>query len=276
MEMNVIDEKKPWKTFQKAINQANSWTPASSDQKVLFSRLIDLCLDFRFNLNINSFINDGEIRLNYIEQSIINISGQLNLRVKRVKSASDDFLIFYTKEGITDYNGPLFMFRLSECYKIMIISPHNESDGTSIDTVIGFTETKAMWYICNGHKRATNQPERDTTDFIRNNQSLGFHVVKDICEKLRGLIVLHIHGSKKAGVCLLKSRSKQLESVFKAAIRESTNIEIFKAFNAGYALDAIVNTNLYLKTEIPSKTHLANKKIIREIVLDIQKGVMIV
>lgn len=262
--MEQIINQNPWKLFQKAIKQANSWTPAKREQKFLFSELIDFCIRFKNDLNNH-----------LLEVSIITLANALSLQVKRIKKEDDDFLMFYTNENVTDYNGPFLMFRISQSDKIVIISPHNESDGTSIDTVIGFTETKAMWYICNGHKRAVNQPERNTTDFIRNNQSLGFHVVRLICEKFKGSIVYHIHGSKRPGVCLVKSRSKQLESIFKESIKDNTNIETFKAFNAGYVLDSIVNTNMYLKTEIPTKTHLSNKKIIKEIVIDAQKKIML-
>lgn len=265
--IKIIPNKNLWKLFQSANRQAKSWEPASNNQKLLFSDLFNKCMELRFSI-MSGTGNYQET----IEEKIIEICDKLQLKVYKIVNDSDEFLMMYTKYGVSNYNGPFIMFRLTECHKIMIISPHNESDGTSIDTVIGFIESRAMWYICNGHKRANQQPERDETDFIRNKKSLGYFVIKDICEKLKGLVILHIHGSKKPGVCLTRSRSKELENTFRKSITDNTNIRVFKGFNAGYEIDKIVNTNYYLKTEIPSKTHINNKKIIRDIVLDIQKN----
>jgi hypothetical protein len=67
--------------------------------------------------------------------------------------------------------------------------------------------------------------------------------------------------------CLLRCRHDDMAQAFKKAVADNTKLDPndFFPFRADFTIDKLVNTNFYLKTEIPAVIHRNNKMIIKKI-----------
>lgn len=254
--------------FGPAMNQANSWHPPTQQEKNLTTQLLT-----NWQLStINGISKDTT-------EKILQAADGLGLQVCRVKqqrtengiTVNDSYLLVYTKPGIKNYSGAFFMLRETKHSKVIIISPHDDSDGTYADTKVGLSDTNALACISNGHKRKqVGIPgNRDNiSDFVHSKNNLGTFAVQLICKMFPASVVLHIHGMVNNQKCLYRCRSDPMAKVFEKAIADNTKLNPgdFGPLNADFTIDPLVNTNFYIKTEMPAQMHKNNKGVIAEIV----------
>lgn len=203
----------------------------------------------------------------------------LNLQVCRVlqlrDQVRDSFLVFYAKPNVKDYSGPFMMLRETNHSKVIVIGPHDDSDGTFADTKLALAETNAIATISNGHKRGNVKPgggDQGSGDFVHDplSQNLGTFVVDRLCSLFQGSVVLHVHGMANDKKVLVRSRNDQLQKAFEKAVVDHTNIKDFGSLNADFTIDPLVHTDFYLKTEMPAKIHENNKHALAKMVKDIE------
>ena len=257
--------------FGPAINQATSWHEPTTLEKQL---TLDLLTNWKQS-TINGPCKDTT-------QKIIQAANSLNLYVCRAKitkkvdgvDVPDSYLLVYTKPGIKNYSGAFFMLRETKHSKIIIIGPHDDSDGTYADTKIGMSGSHALACISNGHKRKYIQEEDyRNSDFVHSVNNLGTYAVEEMCKLFPGSVCMHIHGMADNKKCLVRCRDDKMMKVFRKTIADNTILDLndFFPLNAYFTIDNLVNTNYYLKTEMPAGIHMKNKVIIRIIALEMEK-----
>ncbi len=258
--------------FGPAINQANSWHSPTNEEKRLTSILLT-----SWKTSTEKGISKDTTK------AILDAADKLGLQVCRVKSTKilngvqvlDSHLLVYTKKGVRNYSGSFFMLRETKHSKVFIIGPHDDSDGTYADTKIGMADTFALACISNGHHRSKVGFPKDKirmSDFVHTPNNLGTYALQLICNMFPGTVCLHIHGMSNDKKCLLNCRDPAMANIFKKAIADNTKLDMtsFGNFRAGYPIDKMVNTNYYLKTEIPTIIHMNNKAIIRQVILSLE------
>lgn len=254
--------------FGPAINQATSWHTPTVQEKQLTLQLLT---------NWKQSTENGISK--ETTGQILQAADSLGLQVCRAKQeregVEDSFLLVYTKPGVHNYSGAFFMLRETRHSKAIIISPHDDSDDTYADTKIGMAETFALACISNGHRRGhVGLPDGGkVSDFVHSTDNLGTYAVQQMCLLFPKSVVLQIHGMVNNKECLYRCRNDSMMKVFKKAISDNTKLgpNDFGPLNAGFSIDSMVNTNYYIKTEIPVSIHLHNKKIIVDIVSDMEK-----
>jgi hypothetical protein len=259
--------------FGPAMNQATSWHAPTQQEKDLTTKLLN-------NWKLSTL--NGPTKETTSE--ILSAAEDLGLQVRRVKTTKkvdgvvvpDSYLLVYTKPGIKNYSGAFFMLRETKHSKVFIISPHDDSDGTYADTKIGMSDSYALACISNGHKRGrvglTGDKYRNS-DIVHSTDNLGTFALELICEMFPKLVCLHIHGMSDTSKCLFRCRNDEMGNVFKTVIADKTRLdpEDFKPLNAFFTIDSLVNTNYYLKTEIPAAIHESNFAIIKNIAVAMEK-----
>jgi hypothetical protein len=209
-------------------------------------------------------------------------SKYLHLNMCRVKQLREDYqdsyLVFYTKAGIRDYSGPFMMLREKNFSKLLVIGPHDDSDGTAYDTKLATANTKSMGTISNGHRRGNvrkgRPPGYRNDDMVHSDNkttNLGTWAVAELGRIKPGSVVLHVHGMAKSTTVMDRSRSKNMYAAFEKAVMKHTYITEFERLNASFSIDPVVNTNYYLKTEIPVRIHNNYKYALTNIVKDIEQ-----
>lgn len=201
---------------------------------------------------------------------ILGAADKLGLQACRVKSADDSYLLVYTKPGVKDYSGAFYMFREKGASKVIIVSPHDDSDETFQDTKIGLAKSKAMMTISNGHRRSNGD---GLGDFVHDpcGENLGCIGTGFVGDMWPGSVWLHVHGMVNPKVVLYRGRSPVFNRAYEKAIKDNTNIDTLNPnFNADFSIDKVVNTDFYIKTEIPVRIHKANPLVIAKIVTEIE------
>lgn len=257
--------------FGPALNQAKSWHVPTEEEKQFTKQLLT-------NWKISTINGPSK----ETTQKIMQAADNLGLQVRRVKSTKivngtkipDTFLIVYTKPGIKNYSGAFFMLRETKHSNVFIIGPHDDKDGTFADTKIGMSDSYALACISNGHKRKMAGDQFVASDFVHSTDNLGTYALELICTLFPGLVCLHIHGMANDQKCLVRCRNPAMEKIFKKVIADNTklNQDDFDSFNAYFTIDSLVNTNYYLKTEIPAVIHKKNKTIIAKIVKGMEEN----
>jgi len=262
--------------FGPALNQATSWHPPTDREKELTLLLLS-------NWRLSTIHGPRKITT----RKILRAADALGLLVCRVKTTKtentasgvskivpDSYLLVYTKPGVKNYSGAFFMLRETRHSKVIIIGPHDDGDGTFASTKIGMSGSYALACISNGHDRDKVGIDRKLSDFVHSTENLGTFAVKHICRMFPNSVCMHIHGMTNDKKCLVRCRSSAMEQVFKTSVIDYTDLEIndFNSFNAFFTIDSLVNTNYYLKTEIPAVIHRTNVNIIKNIALDMEKN----
>ncbi len=258
--------------FGPAMTQATSWHEPTPQEK-------EATLELLTNWKQSTITGPSKDTT----EKIIQAANSLDLKVCRVKSSKkvdgidvlDSYLLVYTKPGIRNYSGAFFMLRETKHSKVIIIGPHDDSDGTFADTKIGMAGSYALACISNGHKRRSIQSEDyRNSDFCHSINNLGTYALEMVCKMFPNSVCIHIHGMSDNTKCLLRCRNDDMKNVFKKTIADNTILDPddFYPFNAYFTIDELVNTKFYLKTEIPTGIHMNNKIIIRKIVLDLEKN----
>lgn len=194
----------------------------------------------------------------------------LNLQVCR----DNNVLLFYTKPGVKNYSGPFMMLREGKSSRVLLIGPHDDSDGTFADTKIAVKASQALGLVSNGHQRG-NIPDAQAPkhgDFVHETDNLGTFAVATLGDLFKGYVWLHVHGMKNPDHVLYRSRSTVFGKVYEAAIVANTNIkpDAFAPLNADFTVDSRVNTNWYLKTEMPARIHQNNQHALANVVKAIE------
>lgn len=257
-----VAERSAWIVFSCALDQAKSFHPPTAQEKKDMSSLLEAWRDS--NVQVMRAAADN-----------------LNLQACRVKDKNGDApnssLLFYTKPKVNNYSGPFLILKEGKRSKVLVVGPHDDSDGTYADTKFATQKTSAMATISNGHKRGNvrgkDNPSKND-DFVHSNgpdSNLGTYAVKKVCDIYKVSVVLHIHGMKDPHKVLYRARdNKILEDAWEKAIKNNTNITEFAALNADFSIDRVVNTNWYVKAEMPARIHMNNKMALANIVREIE------
>ena len=228
---------------------------------------------------ISAFKRSVDEGISYVTTSqILDNADKLNLQACRVKNdrvylgkaEKDSYLLLYTKPGVKTYSGPFLMLREINPSKVIVISPHDGTDGTHADTKIALENSHALAVVANGHpKGMTNQ-----SDFVDHSDSMGAAAVRQLNMRFPKSVYLHIHGMKASDHVLYRSRSKVLGRAFEKGIVNFTNIAkgAFNNFNAGYVTDSIIKSPFSLKTEIPARIHTGNENALAGVVRTIEEN----
>jgi len=253
-------ENSAWAVFNTAIKQAKHWHPPTPKERLLQNNML---IAFK-----ESKINGPSKKTTDIILECADKLGLQCIRAKQIKQGlQDSFLIIYTKKGNNSYSGPFFMLRETKSSKVVLLVPHDLNDGTHTDTKLALSDTQALAVISNGHPKGIT-PD---ADFVDHSNTLGSIALRQLQDLFPKPIVLMIHGKKGANSIMTRSRSKLLDKVFIDGCKKFTNVKNYLTFNADYATDRIVRTEMYLKTEMPAQIHINNKKALGNIVRYIEE-----
>lgn len=263
---STVLETSAWGVYRCAITQAKSFhVPTAKETQLM-----------RSILTTYKQVSDSGIKPE-TTKTILDSADQLNLQVCRAAQdragVKDSFLLLYTKPGVNNYSGPFLMLRETKHSKVMLIGPHDDSDGTFADTKLALARSSAMVLVSNGHKRGSTQKNGGTGDFVHENNNLGTRAVGILGDLFKGYVWLHVHGMQDPDTALYRSREDKLEAAFIAGVKSATNIKNFNPkFNADFSVDSQVNSNFYLKTELPARIHQGNTGALAKIVKVIESN----
>lgn len=262
-----VTEYSAWVLFGPAIKQAKFWhEPTNFEKDSMFNLLSAFHRRVLEKKPILEFSKE-------ISKDIIDNASKLKLDVCRcVKNETDSILIFYTKKGVKDYSGPFLILRETNPSNVIILSPHDGSDGTNVVTKLAIQNSKALAMISNGHPKGIS----NKSDFVDHGDAMGSIVLRQIQNIFKALgefkaVILMIHGKAGNNSISYRSRSKPLANAFEKGSKRHTNIKHFDSFNADYATDKIVATPYYLKCEIPVRIHRNNKNAVTGMVTTIEE-----
>ncbi len=253
---DVVSEFSAWAVFRCAMDQAKHFHIPSAENK---ESMYNLLKTFKRKKNV------GPSRV--LTTKILKHASELDLQVCRVRKddINDSYLLFYTMPGISNYSGPFLLLRESNSSKVIIVSAHDDTDGTFADTKVGFQESMAFATISNGNNR--RDVDGPNSDFVHNStENLGTYTVEVMGQLWPKYVWLNIHGMKNNRQVLLRSRNQALERSFMDAISKYTDIDVFNILNADFSIDPLVKTNYYLKTEMPAEIHRTLKNVMANIV----------
>ena len=227
-------------------------------------------------------------------QKIMTLASDLQLQVCRVKntktvtnsdgsvvSEPDSVLLFYTKPNVTDYSGPFMMLRETKASKFVIYSPHDDSDGTYATTKLAMINSYALALFSNGHERGKVSGgninlyrESDWVHCVSAGMNLGSIAVEHFANLFPGQVSILFNGIADPTKCMLHGRNNNMDTVFKDAIMANSRITEtdFTGYTPTFTIDTLVNTNYYIKCEIPSVIYENNSKIVTDIVLAMEKN----
>lgn len=260
--------------FGPAMNQATSFHKPTVAEKKLMLKILTAFKD--------STISGITPETTKIIMTSADALGLYVCRVKTTKNerdieVSDSYLLFYSKPRVRSYSGAFMMLRETKHSKVIILSPHDDSDGTYADTKIGFAKSYALAMFSNGHKRgkvSTTHEQYRASDFVHSINNLGTYTVTEFCKMFPNMVCLHFHGMANSQKCMFKSKNVDMSTAFKNAIIGSSRLKSnqFVGLPVYFTIDKMVNTNNYLKTEMPAVIHSSNKNIIKNIVVEMEKN----
>ncbi len=253
---SVVTETSAYGVFRCALEEARSWHALKKDER---GTMVDLLQAWKAN---RSGITKEHTA------ALLAAADNLKLQACRVRDKEDSYVLVYTKPKVSDYSGPLLMLRETKASKFVIISPHDDSDGTFADTKKAFQHSSALAMISNGHKRGNVTAnaehcgnERQSGDMVHQPEgcNLGTATIFALTNMMNGdgemgTIMLHIHGMSNPKSVIYRDRdNKQLSAAWEKAVKASTNIENFGPLNADFSIDPVKGA--MLKTEIPARIH---------------------
>lgn len=228
-----------------AQSKKDKWAGPTSDQIKNITRIMEC-----FKLN---YINGPTKK---VTEELMHCADKIGLQCCRAKVGpskdlpkGDSYILLYTKPRVYNYNGPFMMLREGNSSNVVIISPHDGTDQTSIDTKIAFQQSRALAMISNGHHKWSR-----LVDFSKTRENLGNYALRKLADLFPKTVLLNIHGMIYNDFILVRSRYEPLKQVFIDTFLNNTIIKRVEPFNAWYDIDTI-NTPYQLKTEIPVKIH---------------------
>jgi len=259
-----------WSVFGVAMNQCSSFHSPTQAEK-------DLTMQLLTNFK-TSTINGISAETT---KNIMDAASKLGLYVCRVKTVKnnvpDSYLLLYTKPGIHNYSGAFMMLRETKHSKVIILSPHDDSDGTYADTKIGMANSYALALFSNGHKRgrvSSNHAQYRASDIVHSMDNLGTYAVTQFCKLFPSSVFLHIHGMANNQKCMVNCRNSAMLTTFKDTLVKNTRMKpnYFVGLPVYFTVDKLVNTTNYLKTEMPAAIHTSNMSIMQNIVTEMEKN----
>lgn len=260
----AVQEGSVWSVYRCAITQAKSFHIPTKDEIFYMNKLLE------------GWRSEDSAEMKRSAEA-------LNLQMCRVhltkkNDVKDSYLLFYVKPKVLDYSGPFMQLRERKYSKVLVIGPHDDSDATFADTKLATSMNWTMGTISNGHRRGNvrkgKPPGYRNDDFVHSDgpsANLGTWVVKKICDMKPKSVVLHVHGMANPKNVMRRSRSPEFIKAFEKAVMKHTNIREFVNLNAYFSIDPLVNTNYYLKTEIPVRIHNNNKLALANIVAELEE-----
>ncbi len=257
---DVVKQTSAFAIFGCAMKQARAWHPPTQGEIAQTRAMIKAFKDHDYPLMLKAADNVG-------------------LQTCRVIEGEDKYILFFTKNGVKDYNGTFFILRdAQKVSNITVIAPHVLTDNYHNNAPLGVQRTFARILIQNGHPKGIAAKlnlglEGRASDFSHTKNTLGYWAVKAVNEAFPKQIVLHIHGMANPDSVLRRPLDSQVIKAYDKAISENTNIKKFNAFNAYYEIDPPASTSpgLYLKTEIPVRVYLNQPLIVAKIVQEFEK-----
>jgi hypothetical protein len=253
---SVVTETSAYGVFRCSLEAARKWHVYTKGEKGAMQQLLQAWKANRSGITVAN------------TASLLTAADNLNLQACRVKAKDDSYVLVYTKPKVSTYSGPFMMLRETKASKFVIISPHDDSDGTFADTKKAFANSSSLAMVSNGHKRGnvtaeTCGNERQQGDMVHQPQgcNLGTETIFMLTAMFNGdgemgTIMLHIHGMKNPDHVLYRDRdNKALSKAYEAAVVKATNIkpDAFSALNADFSVDSV--KGWMLKTEQPSRIH---------------------
>jgi hypothetical protein len=245
--------------FGRALKQTDKslWTKPTEDQITYMDNIV---FAFEQLIKVHKQYKLTKENAQYFKpfsSIIINECKLLGLVCERAKTPDDSYLIIYTKPGIKNYFGPFLMLREINASKLIIVSPHDGTDNTSIDTKLAFKNTRALALISNGCPHFSRE-----SDFVHSENTLGYNVMKRLMKVTDKIIVLHIHGMSENNKILRRGRPDILVEKFdKVALKYVSEVD---PLNASFVIDSLCDQ--MIKTEIPVRIHKNRPEIIEDIV----------
>ncbi len=259
-----------WSVFGSAMNQGNSFHMPTQVEKDLTMKILT---NFKTS-TINGISPETT-------KNIMAAASKLGLYVCRVKTIKnnvpDSYLLLYTKPGIRSYSGAFMMLRETKHSKVIILSPHDDSDGTYSDTKLGMANSYALALFSNGHRRgrvSTTHDQYRASDIVHSMNNLGTYAVTQFCKLFPNSVFLHIHGMANNQKCMVNCRNSAMLTSFKDTLVKHSRVKpnYFVGLPVYFTVDKLVNTANYLKSEMPASIHTNNTSIMENIVTDMEKN----
>jgi hypothetical protein len=263
----------PDSVLKPAMERATSWHPPTKDECLAMQHI--LVNYYTSLINGPSTETSAGIILGAKFLGLV-VSRVKTFKVVGVQKVPESYLIFYTNASTKNYSGAFMMLRETQHSKVIIISPHDDSDNTRVVTKTAFTESYALAMFSNGHKRGSVKLPARATDFCHNtiDNNLATYTIALFCKLFKDHVCLHFHGFVENRKCMVNARHKGLGDTFKASAAKYTRLSPtdFVALPVYFTIDKLVNTSFYLKTEMPVAIYANNKVILRNVVLDMEKN----
>jgi len=272
-----------WCVFSCAMSQATSFHVPTVQEKNLIVNILQTFATSKAN---------GGPTVETTKQ-IMDDAKALNLIVCRVKSSKtikntdgttstvpDNILLFYTLPGVKNYSGPFMMLRETKSSKFVIYGPHDDSDGTFATTKVGMMNSYAIACFSNGHKRGSVSGgdlnlyrESDWVHCKGVNDNLGTVAIAHFASIYPGQVSILFNGIADPTKCMVHSRNTNMQNVFEKAVMANSRITAsdFTGYTPTFTIDFIVNTNFYIKCEIPSVIYENNYPIVGDIIIAMEQ-----
>lgn len=203
--------------------------------------------------------------------TILDKSEALGLQVCRSTDTSknDSFLLFYSKPGVTDNTGAFFGVRETKSSRIVILLPHDDSDGYAATGKQGFSESKAFGFMSNSNSRKPFGGR--VNDWSHETSNWGYSFFQEfnrlsVNEIGNKPFFINMHGMADTSRFLSYSgprRPLSLEA-FNTAVSEVYPGLERKAFTVHYAVRSAIpcSSDRYIQTEIPAARHRHGKSVL--------------
>lgn len=264
---DVVKENSAAAVFRCAMNQTRTWHPPTDKER---QHLYATLNAFKTSINQGPTWNTTQQILQNADALNLQSCRVKNTRTFQGKAEDDSYLLLYTKPGVRTYSGPFLMLRETHPSNVIVIGPHDGSDGTNTSTKKALEDSHALAVVSNGYPHGIMHD----SDFVDHMNTLGAVAVLQLNTLFPRGVYLHIHGMRAGDHVLYRSRSAVLGRAFEKGITQFTNIPDngFGSFNAGYVTDSIINSPYSLKTEIPTRIHLNNPAAMGGLVRTIEQN----
>jgi hypothetical protein len=258
-----------WNVLRCSYNQSKTLKDVRAEDKSNLKRL--------FNA-IQAHVNRSREIANFADnpyannsETIINKSDVLGLQVCRSTDSSknDSFLLFYTKPGVVDNTGAFFGVRESKSSRIVILLPHDDSDGYGATGKQGFSESKAFGFMSNSNSRKPFGGRAN--DWSHETSNWGFSFFQEfnrlsVNEIGNKPFFINMHGMADTSRFLSYAgprRPLSLEA-FNTAVSEVYPGLERKTFAVHYAVRSAIpcSSDRYIQTEIPAARHRHGKSVL--------------
>lgn len=258
-----------WSVLRCAYNQAKTLKNVTPQDK---SNLKSLFGAIQAHVNVSR--NIGNFATSPFASNsdvLLAASDALGLQVCRsVDTAKkDSFLLFYTKPGVKDNTGAFFGVRETKASRIVILLPHDDSDGYAATGKQGFSESNAFGFMSNANDRKPFGGRANDWSHETGNWGFSFFqefnrlAVNEIGNKP---FFINMHGMADTSRFLSYAGPGRPLSLaaFDTAVSEVYPGLERKAFTVHYAVRSAIpcGSDRYIQTEIPAARHRHGKSVL--------------